>query len=109
MAKFFSVINSLSWNTLWLIEWQRWALGGWSTIFWVVDQLHKELILEIDWLQHPNPVIDWVKYEVNLPSGFVVAAISVTSSPWVELCTLKGLLHTLRANKHAGSWFALVK
>ena len=30
--------------------------------FWVVDQLHSELILGIDWLQHLNPVIDWVKY-----------------------------------------------
>ena len=68
-----------------------------------------ELILGINWLQHLNSVIDWVKYEVTLPSGFVVAAIPVTTSPQVELCTLKGLLHTLRENKHAGSWFALVK
>ena len=60
-------------------------------------------------MQHLNPVIDWVKYEVTLPSGFVVAAIPVTTSPWVELCTLKGLLHTLRANKYDGSWFYLVK
>ena len=61
------------------------------------------------WLQHFDPVIDWVKYEVTLPSGFVVAAVPVTTSPWVELCTLKGLLHTLWSNKHTGSWFALVK
>ena len=60
-------------------------------------------------MQHLNPVIDLIEYEVTLPNGFVVAAISVTTSPWVKLCTLKGLLHTLRANKHAGSWFALVK
>ena len=60
-------------------------------------------------MQHLNLVIDWVKYEVTLPSGFVVAAVPVTTSPRVELCTLKGLLHTLWANKHAGSWFALIK
>ena len=63
----------------------------------------------MDWLQHLNPVIDWVKYEVTLPSGFVVAAVPVITSSWVALCTLKGLLRTLRAKKHAGSWFALVK
>ena len=60
-------------------------------------------------MKHLNPVIDWAKYEVTLLSGFVVAAIPMTTSPRVELCTLKGLLHTLWANKHAGSWFALVK
>ena len=47
-------------------------------------------------VQHLYPVIDWVKYEVTLPSGFVVAAIPVTTSSRVELCTLKGLLHTLQ-------------
>ena len=46
---------------------------------------------------------------MTLPSGFVVAAVPVTTSPRVEICTLKGLLHTLWANKHAGSWFDLVK
>ena len=46
-----------------------------------------------------NPFIDWFKYEVTLPSGFVVAAVPVTTSHQVELCTLKGLFHTLRANK----------
>ena len=60
-------------------------------------------------LQYLNPVIDWAKYKATFPSVFVVAAIPVTTFPRVELCTLKGLLHTLRANKHAGSWFALVK
>ena len=63
----------------------------------------------MDWLQHINPIIDCIKYEVTLLTGFFVAAIRVTTSPWVELCTLKGLLHTLRANKNAGSWFTLIK
>ena len=52
--------------------------------FRVVGQLHKKLILGIDWLQHFNPVIDWVKYEVTLPIGFVLAAVPVTTSPLVE-------------------------
>ena len=63
----------------------------------------------MDWLHHLNPVLEWVPYEVTLASGFVVAAVPVTTSPRVELCTLEGLLHTLWANKHAGIWFALVK
>ena len=65
--------------------------------------------LGIDWLKHLNPFIDWVKYEVTFPSGFVVAAVPVTTSPQVELSTLKELLHTLQAKKHAVSWYTLVK
>ena len=38
--------------------------------FWVVDQLHSELILGIDWLSYLNPVIDWGKYEMTLPRWF---------------------------------------
>ena len=80
-------------------------LNSW---FRVVDKLHWDVILGLDWFQSVNPQADWLYYGVTLKGSFIAAGVPVHCIIKVELNSFKVMMHFLNANKGINSWFTFI-
>ena len=80
-----------------------------NSLFRVVEKLHQDVILGFDQLHSVNPQVNWVNYCVTFKNGFDAAGIPFHCTVQVELCSFKALMHLMRTNKGANSWFTFVQ
>ena len=62
---------------------------------YIVNHLYWEVFLDIDWLQHLKPVIDWVKHAIIFCTNLFALVLPISFVLHVSLCSLHSFLHTL--------------
>lgn len=60
------------------------------------------------WLETANPHLDFVAKTCTLSTGECILGQAHESRPAIQLCSLKGLLHTIRAERNV-AWLGFLR